>query len=298
MNLIKKIPLNRLLFFDIETSTQHKQMPEELYRICSKKFKEEDHFAVQNHYFEEGALFPELAKIICIVMAYYHDGEIKTKVLEGDEKEIIENFYKIASGYILAGHNVKGFDLPFIRLRAMVHGIDVPETIDDRGLKPWDVGLEPNAKVKILDTQDLLKGLYSYYMSLDVLCYMLGIPSPKETIEGKDINWYYWKGDLPRIIEYCTRDVHSVIQIVMKLRGEEIVNKPLLLEIFESKCITLEQINKIKPFYMSLSDEDKAKVQEIILASVIDKGDPNFGIGKDKDDVIQYKKDLVSELDK
>jgi uncharacterized protein YprB with RNaseH-like and TPR domain len=55
---------------------------------------------------------------------------------------------------------------------------------------------------------------------------ILGIPSPKEDIDGSMVrDIYYEEGNLDRIIKYCERDVITVIQVFLRLR-----NEPLMLE--------------------------------------------------------------------
>lgn len=50
---------------------------------------------------------------------------------------------------------------------------------------------------------------------------MLGIPSPKEDIDGSMVRQVYYEDkDLDRIIKYCEQDVITVAQIILRLRNE------------------------------------------------------------------------------
>ncbi len=76
-----------------------------------------------------------------------------------------------------------------------------------------------------LDTMELWKfGDYKHYTSLKLLTHILGIPSPKEDIDGSQVaEVYYSDQDLERIVAYCERDVIAIAQIVLKYK-----HKPLL----------------------------------------------------------------------
>lgn len=298
MNLLNKVNLSQVLFFDIETATESENLPDSKIKIAKNKWKKDEYDELNKEYQESGALYPEFAKIICVVLAYYKDGDIVYKSIEGEETNIINEFYRIVNDYILCGFNISKFDLPFIRLRAMVHGIQIPENLNDMGLRPWDVGLSPNSKIRLLDLLDLIKGLFPFYFSLESVCGMLGLGSPKEEIKGAEVSKAYHDGRISEIIEYCKRDVKATIEVLLRLRGQELVNKPIIQSIIETKTITLEQLEAIKPFYNSLQDDEKIKVQEIILACLINKGEGDFFIGKDDAATISYKEELVKNLDK
>jgi hypothetical protein len=54
----------------------------------------------------------------------------------------------------------------------------------------------------------------------------LGIPSPKDDIDGGQVAGVYYKEkNLDRIVQYCEKDVITVAQVILKLR-----NEPLLTE--------------------------------------------------------------------
>ena len=53
------------------------------------------------------------------------------------------------------------------------------------------------------------------------MAHVLGIPSPKEDIDGSMVRKVYYEDkDLDRIIEYCERDVVMVAQVFLRLRNE------------------------------------------------------------------------------
>jgi hypothetical protein len=58
------------------------------------------------------------------------------------------------------------------------------------------------------------------------MAHVLGIPSPKDDIDGSQVAGVYYKEkNLDRIVQYCEKDVITVAQVILKLR-----NEPLLTE--------------------------------------------------------------------
>ena len=61
---------------------------------------------------------------------------------------------------------------------------------------------------------------------------ILGIPSPKEDIDGSMVrDVYYEENDLERIVHYCERDVITVAQIFLRLRNEELLSEDQIIHI-------------------------------------------------------------------
>ena len=91
--------------------------------------------------------------------------------------------------------------------------------LDLFGKKPWEV---PH-----LDTMELWKfGDFKHYTSLKLLAHVLGIPSPKEDMDGSMVrDVYYEDKDIDRIIKYCELDVITLAQVFLKLRNEELLAK-------------------------------------------------------------------------
>jgi hypothetical protein len=101
----------------------------------------------------------------------------------------------------------------------IIHGIKLPYKLDLFGKKPWEV---PH-----LDTMELWKfGDYKHYTSLKLMANILGIPSPKEDIDGSMVrDVYYEEQDLDRIVTYCELDVVTTAQVLLRLRNEEILEE-------------------------------------------------------------------------
>ena len=58
------------------------------------------------------------------------------------------------------------------------------------------------------------------------MAHVLGVPSPKEDIDGSQVRQvYYEENNLDRIVEYCERDTITVAQILLRLRGEPLLDE-------------------------------------------------------------------------
>ena len=229
----KKVNLEKVLFLDIETVPQVYNFSEldektaELYLHKNKYIQERDELSNEEVY-ERAGVFAEFGKIVCISCGIVHhtaDGKsIRMKSFAGDdEKQLLEEFAQMLNQrynspyHILCGHNAKEFDFPFLARRMLIHGIDLPGALDIAGKKPWEINH--------LDTMELWKfGDYKHYTSLKLLTNILGIPSPKDDIDGSEIcRVFYEENDIDRIVIYCQKDTIAVAQIILRLRGEDLL---------------------------------------------------------------------------
>jgi len=69
-------------------------------------------------------------------------------------------------------------------------------------------------------------GDYKNYTSLALIAGTLGIPSPKDDIDGSMVGHVYWEeDDIERIITYCEKDVVTVAQVAMKFAGMDLIKE-------------------------------------------------------------------------
>jgi predicted PolB exonuclease-like 3'-5' exonuclease len=97
----------------------------------------------------------------------------------------------------------------------IINNIPLPAILNTRGKKPWEI--------THLDTMDLWRfGDYKTFTSLNLLACTLGIPTPKDDIDGSMVWEVYWKDkDLARIATYCQKDVVTAVQVYLRMTGEE-----------------------------------------------------------------------------
>ena len=64
------------------------------------------------------------------------------------------------------------------------------------------------------------------------MAHVLGIPSPKEDIDGSMVrDVYYEEKDLQRITHYCERDVITVAQVFLRFRNEELLTEGQIVNV-------------------------------------------------------------------
>lgn len=69
---------------------------------------------------------------------------------------------------------------------------------------------------------DLWKfGDFKAYTSLNLIAACLGIPTPKDDIDGSQVyHVYYNENDIERIKIYCQKDVITLSRLLVRLKGE------------------------------------------------------------------------------
>ncbi|MCW8980744.1 MULTISPECIES: 3'-5' exonuclease [Altibacter] len=231
--MITRLHLEHILFLDIETVPQHAQYDEldatakSLWELKTQ-YQRKDEFTAEAFY-DRAGIWAEFGKIVCISAGYFIlKGDVRqfrVTSLHGEEIKILKDFKLLLESHfnkpqhVLCAHNGKEFDFPYIARRMIIHGIPLPFKLDLFGKKPWEV---PH-----LDTMELWKfGDYKTFTSLKLMAYVLGIPSPKDDIDGSQVrDVYYNDRDVDRIIEYCEKDTITVAQIFLRLRNEPLLNE-------------------------------------------------------------------------
>jgi predicted PolB exonuclease-like 3'-5' exonuclease len=71
--------------------------------------------------------------------------------------------------------------------------------------------------MRIVDMADDWKQKFAWSWSFDEMCYELGVDSPKDKINGGDVNTYFWSGRLEEIKEYCEKDVKACIEAAKRI---------------------------------------------------------------------------------
>lgn len=226
--------LQHILFLDIETVPQYPDysvVPDEwkeLWHVKAMSLLKHHEGETTESIYQRAGIYAEFGKIICISCGVIQGGgPSKKMVLKSfaghDEKLLLAAFAdmirKWSSGEPkqLCAHNGKEFDFPYICRRMIINNIAIPSILNTAGKKPWEV---PH-----LDTMDLWKfGDFKNYTSLNLLAHALGIPTPKDDIDGSKVGGVYWQdGDVDRIVVYCQKDVLTSAQVFLKINGESLI---------------------------------------------------------------------------
>lgn len=223
--MLDNIKVEDVLFLDIETvpGTRSYELLDSpfqaLWEKKSRQFRTPDQTA--GDVYERAGIYSEFGKIICISVGLIKEinpCSLRLKTFYGDdEKALLSEFSDMLSKFcrshkeaLLCAHNGKEFDFPYIARRMIINGLIIPEILDNAGKKPWEI--------KLLDTMDLWKfGDYKNYTSLELLTSILGIPTPKDDIDGSMVaGIYYGEKDLERIVRYCEKDVLAIGQVLLR----------------------------------------------------------------------------------
>ncbi|HEY6504379.1 MAG TPA: 3'-5' exonuclease [Chitinophagaceae bacterium] len=234
--MASSFPLGNILFLDIETVPQqpgYSSLPDdwkELWNTKSAsllKYHEEE---TKESLYPRAGIYAEFGKIVCISCGVIQGSgtqkKISIKSFAGDnEKLLLYEFSAMLNKWtagepkFLCAHNGKEFDFPYLCRRMIINELPIPAILNISGKKPWEV--------THLDTLELWKfGDFKSYTSLNLLAHTLGIPTPKDDIDGSKVWEVYWKEkNLPRIVTYCQKDVITVAQVFLRMQGEPLIRE-------------------------------------------------------------------------
>lgn len=224
-----------LIVIDIETASTHPSfdnMSDEWKKLWEEKVLRSvpENLSPAEFYPMRAGVMAEFAKIICISIGYFNKEttlHMRMKSFYGtDEKILLQDFIdtmrKIESHnkrWCFAGHNIKEFDIPFICRRLLINGMAMPAFLDFQNMKPWETNL-------VDSFQYWRFGDYKNFTSLKLLAAAMGIPSPKDDIDGSMVGPLYWCGDeaqqeinLKRIADYCQKDVITTGNIILAFKN-------------------------------------------------------------------------------
>lgn len=159
-------------------------------------------------------------RVACIAWAF-GDGEICCTG-NSSEQVVIAEFYDAISVELdlayqgghtstplqVCGHNIAGFDLPFLKARSVIHGIQPPPGLwRAMKAKPWDECIQDTMLLWSSDNQKRVK--------MDTLCRVLGIKG-KDGFDGSMVA-ETWPINPKKVMDYCKDDVHRTRSIYKRL---------------------------------------------------------------------------------
>lgn len=227
MSILKITPTQKILFFDIETASAHKNVKKEnpaMFDLFRYKHRDRETEALLSEadtialYDKTAALSPIYGKIVCISAGYINGAEFRMTSFVGEEKDILKSFIETvkSSKRVLCGYNTP-FDVPYIRKRFIANGL--PDYLNnlqgnDSFMKPWDLD-----KI-IIDLMVAWKGVGYTTDSLEEVCFALGIDSPKDgDVTGSNVSKSFHSGKIEKIKEYCEKDVAATMKVYLKLKN-------------------------------------------------------------------------------
>ena len=224
------------LFIDIETASQHRSLDElqaQNPRLAEQWVKKADNvrrfeygmegFSDEELYEKTAAWFPEFGKVIVISIGQIKFDEIGLPQMANirsfygdDELELLKEFNGVMqavfnknSSVKMIGHNIKQFDMPWLVRRSLINKVKVPSQFHFQKQKPWENCLE--------DTYEIWKFGGRSGASLDAICTVMNIPSPKEKMNNDEVSDNYWANKLETIKDYCEDDVKATMNVMLSL---------------------------------------------------------------------------------
>lgn len=201
-----------MIFFDIETIPSETAIQSKTW----KRYLEKHHDKTDSY----AGLLPPFGQIIAIAAInsnqyanQYGYNVSRFSVIDASEKKVLTDFsswLRESKEVTLCGHGIKGFDIPFLITRFIHHGIALPNVFQITGKKPWEIQHK--------DTGEIAKFGGWNNISLDALCFLLNIETPKSGIDGSKV-WDAWKSKrYIDIQEYCEKDVEAVMECYFSLK--------------------------------------------------------------------------------
>ena len=148
----------------------------------------------------------------------YHLRELRSGGEAGfDEKQLLQGFFSYFERLKprLVSYNGRGFDLPVLKYRAMVHGIQAPWLYE--GGDKWN---SYQSRYSADWHCDLLEVLSDFGASsrgkLNEVCSVLGFPG-KFGVDGSDVAAMYDEGRIAEIRDYCETDVLNTYLVYLRL---------------------------------------------------------------------------------
>ena len=217
-----KTDVEKILFIDIETvalTYKYNDLDEISKELWNKKWQYSKDASPEELYNKAG-IYAEFAKVVCIGLGYYNNNKLRLKAISSEnEAELLTQFSELlnthfnSNTHLLCAHNGKEFDFPFLCRRYLINNLTLPKLLQIQGLKPWEV--------KHLDTMDLWKfGDIKNYTSLNLLAHVLGLPSPKDEMDGSMVGkTFYEEKNLEKIEKYCKKDVVTLARVYNRFAG-------------------------------------------------------------------------------
>lgn len=214
----------RKLFLDIETLPASEESLETLRMLFDKKHKEFDQEKF-NEFLEKTNFDGAFGRVLCIGYAVDSDSP-QNFYNENNEKETLRQFWEMVSaisteprnpqypdyGVQFIGHNVMDFDLRFIYQRSIVLGV-----------KPsYEINFARYRSYPVFDTMKEWSKWSNSSAGLEYLALALGIPSPKDGIDGSQVAEFYKQGKINDILEYCKRDVETTRAVYKRMVFETV----------------------------------------------------------------------------
>ena len=198
---------------------------------------------------------PHLQRVIVIACVARDDEGIKIFTIgepERDEKAAIQRFFDAVERKVpqLVSWNGKGFDIPVLNHRALIHGVCCSRF--------WETGDEDQSfrfnnyvnryQTRHLDLMDQLAMFNARnFAPIDDLARLAGLPG-KVGVGGAEVWSAYRRGEIQAIRDYCEVDVVNTFLLFQRF---QVVRGLLTLEGYDAECALLRETlgRRIEPHW-------------------------------------------------
>lgn len=210
------------VYFDIETVAEYNSLEE-----APEQFQEAWEYVMDFRYPEDertnefflkkAGLHPEFSKIVCVSIYDSETKSLHSHTDQAGEEVLLKDLFKYLNeqdwdNTRLIGHNIHRFDIPALISRGMKHRLGLPSCLVANGKKPWELD-------HIIDTLKVYKNNQfntTQVSSLVSITALLGVPSPKDELQGGGVGDLYRSDDpqrLEKISAYCEGDVKATARV-------------------------------------------------------------------------------------
>lgn len=322
MKQLENLNENDLCFYDIETARSVKVLEEgtPIYDAWKYKARYQNElnkktgleYTLEEYYYEKAPLYAPFGRVVTIVVGRIKDNKIYLKSYASyNEKELLEDFnrdlelvYQSNPKTRFVSFNGVGFDTPYLEKRSIINGVKPSTLLMESHLEPW--------KVTQLDLSKIWKGNAFYPDSLVAVATALGLPSPKDALDGSEVSNAFYDNRLPEIVKYCLKDVETTARVYRKLAflpdledgfeiiggAVEVVELPLLQKLNASKSISESDKEELKQIFTKkkLSKKDKELAFDLVKSSLAEI-DQNFGAVKNQKQIDEIINQLKEEFE-
>ena len=229
-------------YFDIETipadptdEASNKALQYLYERKLGKKMKEKgldkeaamSEIGTYEKFFDNTGFDGAFGRVLCIAYAV-NDEPTRVICNDGNEKKTLEDFWFVAKQIdLFVGHNIMEFDLRFLLQRSIILGVRPTWKrfkLEDPDKKPWEVtkllSFARYQNFPIFDTMCEWSNWGQGKVGLEHVALAMGIPTPKEGIDGSEVWKFYQDGKVKDICDYCMRDVETTRAVFKRMAFE------------------------------------------------------------------------------
>jgi len=238
-----KVLSSNILFIDIETVTadeNYNELPPIIQQAWDRKaefFREADSKTAVELFSEKAALYAEFGQIISIAIGYFHalggdQNELRIKCITyPDEAAVLNEFSETVHRFDqnqlrLCAHNGRDFDYPYLCRRMLIHGMELPQSLQLMNKKAWEV---PH-----LDTMEMWKfGEYKKFVPLDLLAALFSVEVDSDKLlDAPQIQQaYYQDQDLEKITQSGYQNIRLLAQVYLAMLSQPLLSDDKITEV-------------------------------------------------------------------